>query len=87
MGAQSAQKPKQYFEPVNEDRLAQGGYAIHNARLTLSLGEGRHEFGLYGKNLAGKNYAVYSVNLDGWNGRYFFRGFPQQMGADYRLRF
>jgi iron complex outermembrane receptor protein len=78
---------KQYFEPVNEDRLAQGGYALHNARLTLALGGGKHEFGIYGKNLADKDYAVYSVNLDGWNGRYFFRGFPRTAGADYRYKF
>ena len=78
---------KQYFEPVNEDRLSQGGYAIHNARLALDLGEGRHQIGVYSKNVANKDYAVYSVNLDGWNGLYFFRGFPRTLGADYRYKF
>jgi iron complex outermembrane recepter protein len=78
---------KQYFEPYNVDALAQGGYTLHNARLALDLGDGRHEIGIYGKNLGNKEYAVYSVDLSGWNGRYFFRGQPRTVGADYRYKF
>jgi iron complex outermembrane receptor protein len=78
---------KQYFEPVNIDDLSQPGYTLHNVRFTLDLDNGRHEFGLYAKNLGDKEYAVYSVDLSGWNGRYFFRGQPRTVGADYRYKF
>ena len=78
---------KQYFEPVNIDALAQAGYTLHNARITVDLANGRHEIGLYAKNLGDKEFAVYSVDLSGWNGRYFFRGQPRTFGADYRYKF
>jgi iron complex outermembrane receptor protein len=78
---------KQYFEPFNDNRLAQGGYMVHNARLNFDLPGERDQLGFYGKNLLNKDYAVYSVNLDAWNGLFFFRGLPRTYGLDYRHKF
>lgn len=78
----------QYFEPFNDDRLNQPGYAIHNVRLNVSLDDEKHSFGIYVKNLFDKEYASYSVDLTAdWNGLFFFRGTPRTMGIDYKLRF
>ncbi len=78
---------KQYFEPFNDNRLDQGGYMLHNGRVSLEFGGGRQEVGLYGKNLLNKEYATYSVNLDGWNAKFFFRGLPRTYGLDYKYKF
>lgn len=78
---------RQYFEPFNDTRLHQGGYALHNARLALTFGGNRQDVGLYGRNLLQKDYTTYSVNIDSWNGLFFFRGLPRTFGLDYRYRF
>ncbi len=78
---------RQYFEPFNDPRLHQGGYTLHNARLSLGFDGERQEVGLYGRNLLQKDYATYSVNIDSWNGLFFFRGLPRTFGLDYRYRF
>tara|TARA_Y100001956_G_scaffold69113_1_gene72193 strand:- start:1670 stop:3937 length:2268 start_codon:yes stop_codon:yes gene_type:complete len=79
---------KQYFEPFNDDRLAQPGYSIHNARLNFSFGDDAHKVGVYVKNLTDKEYATYSVDLvTDWNGLFFFRGAPRTFGVDYKYTF
>jgi iron complex outermembrane receptor protein len=78
---------KQYFEPFNDNRLAQGGYVLHSARINIDFAGGHQQVGLYGRNLLNKDYATYSVNLDAWNGRFFFRGLPRVFGIDYKYKF
>ena len=79
---------KQYFEPFNDDRLAQPAYSIHNARVNVTFGDESHKVGLYVKNLTDKEYVTYSVDLVAdWNGLFFFRGAPRTYGIDYKYTF
>ena len=79
---------KQYFEPFNDDRLSQSGYVVHNLRLNVAVEDEEHALGLYIKNVADKEYAVYSVDLVAdWNGLFFFRGAPRTFGVDYKYSF
>jgi iron complex outermembrane receptor protein len=79
---------KQYFEPFNDDRLAQSAYAIHNARINFSFEDEAHAVGIYVKNLTDEEYATYSVDLTAdWNGLFFFRGSPRTFGIDYKYTF
>jgi iron complex outermembrane receptor protein len=79
---------KQYFEPFNDDRLAQPGYSIHNLRLNFSFDDDNQKVGVYVKNLTDEEYATYSVDLTvDWNGLFFFRGAPRTFGVDYKYTF
>src|SRR6267143_1997482 len=51
---------KQYFDPLNIERIAQGGYTVINARATLALGSSnQYSISLWGKNLGNKKYVTY----------------------------
>ena len=51
---------KQYFDPLNIERIAQGGYTVINARATLALGSSnQYSISLWGKNLGNKEYVAY----------------------------
>jgi len=79
---------KQYFEPFNDNRLAQESYALHNVRVNISLADESHHVGVFVKNLTDKEYVTYSVDLSGdWNGMFFFRGAPRTFGLDYKFNF
>jgi iron complex outermembrane recepter protein len=53
---------KQYFDPQNTERIAQGGYTVLNARAMLTLGtSNQYSVSLWGKNLANKGYVAYAL--------------------------
>ncbi|HVS77997.1 MAG TPA: TonB-dependent receptor, partial [Steroidobacteraceae bacterium] len=78
---------QQYFEFLNEPRLAQGGYSLLNARATLDSSNGRWEVSTWVRNLADKLYFTNEVDLQGLGYDYRHRGEPRMYGADVTYRF
>jgi iron complex outermembrane receptor protein len=78
---------KQYFEFLNEPRLAQGGYSLLNARATLDSSSDRWEVSAWVRNLADKLYFTNEVDLQGLGYDYRHRGEPRMYGADVTYRF
>lgn len=55
-------KSKQFWDPQDTERIAQGGYFLLNARTTLSLGpSGRYAITLWGKNITNRDYNAYAL--------------------------
>ena len=53
---------KQYFDPQDTERIAQGGYTLVNARATLLLGTAsQYSISLWGKNLGNKGWVSYAL--------------------------
>ncbi len=62
LGADVAYTAKQYFDPQDTERIAQGGYTLVNARATLQLGSAsQYSISLWGKNLGNKGYISYAL--------------------------
>jgi iron complex outermembrane receptor protein len=79
---------KQYFELVNENRIAQTGYALLNARLAVHGGTTRQwEIGAWDRNLANKFYLTSTADLQSIGFDYRHIGVPRMYGADVSLRF
>ena len=55
-------KSKQYWDPEDTQRIAQGGYFLLNARTTLTVGpSGRYAITAWGKNLTNRDYKAYAL--------------------------
>ncbi|MBS0395169.1 MAG: TonB-dependent receptor [Proteobacteria bacterium] len=78
---------KQYFELLNEDRIAQDAYAILNARIAYRAGGDKWEVGLWGRNLANKYYLTNAVDLQALGYDYEHRGLPRMFGLDASYHF
>jgi len=78
---------KQYFELLNEDRIAQDAYAILNARVAYHGGGERWEVGVWGRNLADKYYLTNAVDLQALGYDYEHRGLPRMYGIDASYHF
>lgn len=83
---------KQYFDALNTARIAQSGYSIINARLSLLAAAGNHlSFALWAKNLGNKQYLSYGLaqrNIqDGGLGfDYALVGEPRTYGVELTVR-
>jgi outer membrane receptor protein involved in Fe transport len=86
---------KQYFDPQNTERIAQGGYPIANGRLTFEGSpESKRGFGagVWVKNLTNRRYLGYALaqrdpEQGGLGFDYGLVGEPRTFGADIRYRF
>ena len=79
---------KQYFELLNEDRIAQVTYALVNARLMLHPATGsKWEFAAWGRNLTDKFYLTSAADLQALGFDYRHRGVPKTYGIDATYRF
>jgi outer membrane receptor protein involved in Fe transport len=87
---------KQYFDPENTQRIAQGAYAIANGRLSFAGSSGftnGFDFGVWVKNLADRHYLEYALAQrdPGYEGGlgfdYGLVGEPRTFGADIRYSF
>ncbi len=53
---------KQYFDPTNQERIAQKSYTVVNARAALAFGDNhKYNVTLWGKNLFETNYITYAL--------------------------
>ena len=79
---------KQYFELLNEDRIAQVTYALVNARLMLHPASGsKWEFAAWGRNLTDKFILTSAADLQSIGFDYRHRGVPRTYGVDATYRF
>jgi iron complex outermembrane receptor protein len=79
---------KQYFELLNEDRIAQVTYALVNARLMVHPVSGsKWELGFWGRNLTDKFYLTSAADLQSIGFDYRHRGVPRTYGVDATYRF
>ena len=78
---------KQYFELLNEDRIAQPAYAVAAARIAFHGADDRYEVGVWGRNLTDKFYLVSAVDLQAFGFDYRHRGQPRMLGVDATFHF
>lgn len=80
---------KQFYDGPNTKRAAQDGYWLTNARLSFASTDDRYSVGIWGRNLADKEYIVYSLPLleAGFGFDYTIRGMPRTYGVDFTVRF
>jgi len=78
---------KQYFELMNEDRIAQAAYTILNARVAFHGGSNKWELGAWGNNIADKYHITNAVDLQALGFDYEHRGLPRMYGVDASYHF
>jgi outer membrane receptor protein involved in Fe transport len=86
---------KQYFDPQNTERIAQGSYPIANGRLVFEgspAAKRGFDVGVWVKNLANRRYLGYALaqrdpDQGGLGFDYALVGEPRTFGADIRYRF
>ncbi|HVW68767.1 MAG TPA: TonB-dependent receptor [Steroidobacteraceae bacterium] len=78
---------KQYFELVNEDRIAQQAYGLLNGRLTWHGPDDRWDVGLWSNNLTDRFYLTNAYDLQALGFDYLHRGLPREFGVDASYHF
>ncbi|HVW69496.1 MAG TPA: TonB-dependent receptor, partial [Steroidobacteraceae bacterium] len=78
---------KQYFELVNEDRIAQSPYGLLNARLSLLAVDDKLEIGAWGRNLTDHFYLTNAIDFQSLGYDYRHRGIPRMFGIDAAYHF
>ncbi len=78
---------KQYLALPNEDAIAQAGYALTNARLSLNGGGGSWDVGVWSSNLFDKFYLTNAVDVQGFGFDYRHVGTPRMFGVDAHYHF
>ncbi len=78
---------KQYFELVNENRIAQDPYALLNARLAWHGPGDKWEVGLWDKNMTNRFYLTNAYDLQSLGFDYEHRGLPRMFGIDAGYHF
>jgi iron complex outermembrane receptor protein len=77
-----------YFEDANTPGIEQAGYALFNLRAGVKLAGGRWDLGVYGNNLADKDYLIDAGNVGGGLGiPTFVQGLPRTWGVTLSGRF
>jgi iron complex outermembrane receptor protein len=77
----------QYLELINAAVDLQPSYAVTNARLGFTTGDGRWDFSAFVKNLADARYRMYNLDLSGFIGvNQGVYGPPRLYGASFRYR-
>ena len=79
---------KQYFELLNEDRIAQDGYATLNARVMLHSPLATNwEVGAWIRSMTDRFYLTSAADLQSIGFDYRHRGVPRTFGLDASYRF
>jgi iron complex outermembrane recepter protein len=80
---------KQYFDAQNTGRIAQSGYSVVNARVSLLAGANRRfSVAAWGKNLTNREYLAYGLNQQSGIGLdYALVGEPRTYGIEATYRF
>ncbi len=75
----------QYLELINADVDREPSYALTNARLGYTTGDGKWDFSAYIRNLTDKQYRVYNLDLSGFIGsNQAVYGTPRTYGVGFR---
>jgi iron complex outermembrane recepter protein len=78
---------KEYFELLNEDRIAQVPYALLSARLTWHGADDKWAVGLWDKNITNHFYLTNAYDLQSVGFDYLHRGLPRMFGVDANYHF
>jgi iron complex outermembrane receptor protein len=78
---------KQYFEVINLDRIAQGGYGLLNARVAIHGLDNKWTVAVWGSNLTDKAYFTNEANLEALGFDYRHIGAPLMYGLTASYRF
>jgi iron complex outermembrane recepter protein len=78
---------KQYFELVNENRIAQDPYALLNARIAGHGPGEKWEVGLWDKNATNRFYLTNAYDLQSLGFDYEHRELPREFGIDAGYHF
>ena len=77
---------KQFFSVDNDPLLAQGGYAILNARISYSTLEDRLIISAWGRNIGNRNYLASAYDLSAYGFDQYVVGDPRTFGVTVRYR-
>jgi iron complex outermembrane receptor protein len=79
---------KVYYDAFNTNAVAQGGYAVHDARLSATLTSHPIQLTTWVRNLTNEEYRVYRLNVAALtNYDYGQRGRPREYGVEVRYSF
>jgi iron complex outermembrane receptor protein len=78
---------KQYFELVNENRIAQVPYGLLNARITLFGPGDKWHLAFWDNNLTDHFYLTNAYDLQSLGFDYLHRGLPREFGVDAGYHF
>ena len=73
---------KEYFELVNENRIAQDRYALANARISWHDASEKWEVAAWDKNISNHFYLTNAYDLQALGFDYQHRGLPRMYGVD-----
>ena len=86
LSAMGIYQSKVYFEPFEDDLLAQDSYWVVNTR--LSLDAENYSASIWARNLFDEEYFIYGLDLTSTYGaNYLQRGAPQTYGVEFTYRF
>jgi iron complex outermembrane recepter protein len=87
-GAMWAGRSKLFFDPENQDTVAQNKYGVLTGRLGVMLQDGRTEITFIGTNLLDREYDAYGLDLTGFIGAaQVYKAAPRQYAVEVRRRF
>ena len=85
ISADSKWNSVQYLELINAEVDREPAYAVTNARLSYTTGDGKWGFSAFVRNLADKYYRVYNLDLSGFTGsNQSVYGAPRTYGVGFR---
>lgn len=77
----------QYFDVFNVERLKQGAYWLHNARLQFDDADEQWSTGVWVRNLADEEYRTYVLDLQDFGYDFSRIGAPRSFGVDVTFNF
>lgn len=80
-------RSSQFFSTDNNPLLEQQGYWLVGARIALKDDDGRWEAAMFGRNLTGKKYINYAVDLSDFGFIEQFQGEPRSFGVELRFKY
>jgi iron complex outermembrane receptor protein len=87
LGVDGNHNSKQYFELMNEDRIAQKGYVVVNGRVAYRSGDGQYGIAAWAKNLFNRYYFRSSIDVTGFGFDFFQVGEPRTYGITADMKF
>lgn len=80
-------RSSQFFSTDNNPLLEQQGYWLVGGRIAIKDEDGRWEAAVFGRNLTGRKYINYAVDLSDFGFIEQFRGDPRSFGVELRFKY